>query len=118
MQEAFVKLDGSIFKTAIDAYQTNLPLQDKLTNMAPAFAGSCALLSLYDPEKNKVHVACTGDSRAVYGQQNDQGVWEAIPMSIDQSGYNEAEKQKPHASKRSTQAKTSRSSAAVEFWES
>ncbi|XMA08792.1 hypothetical protein WAI453_001583 [Rhynchosporium graminicola] len=91
MQEAFVKLDGSIFKTAIDAYQTNLPLQDKLANMAPAFAGSCALLSLYDPEKNKVHVACTGDSRAVYGQQNDQGVWEAIPMSIDQSGYNEAE---------------------------
>ncbi|KAL2074774.1 hypothetical protein VTL71DRAFT_8553 [Oculimacula yallundae] len=89
--EAFVKLDDSIFKTAIDASQGNLPLQDKLVNMAPAFAGSCALLSIYDPAACKLHTACTGDSRAVLGQQNSKGVWEAIPLSIDQTGYNEAE---------------------------
>ncbi|KAG4432598.1 hypothetical protein IFR05_011923 [Cadophora sp. M221] len=88
---AFVKLDDSILKTAVDASQGNGSLQDKLANMAPAFAGSCALLSIYDPTTYKLHVACTGDSRAVLGQKNADGTWEAIPLSVDQTGDNAEE---------------------------
>ncbi|KAH7360569.1 phosphatase 2C-like domain-containing protein [Rhexocercosporidium sp. MPI-PUGE-AT-0058] len=91
IKKAFVKLDDSILKNAVDASQGSGSLQDKLANIAPAFAGSCALLSIYDPTTCKLHVACTGDSRAVLGQQNANGKWEAIPLSIDQTGDNEAE---------------------------
>ncbi|KAL5326889.1 hypothetical protein ACEPPN_004578 [Leptodophora sp. 'Broadleaf-Isolate-01'] len=88
---AFVKLDDTILKTAVDVSQGNGSLQDKLANMAPAFAGSCALLSIYDPTTYKLHVACTGDSRAVLGQRNNEGKWEAIPLSVDQTGDNAEE---------------------------
>ncbi|KAH7418246.1 phosphatase 2C-like domain-containing protein [Cadophora sp. MPI-SDFR-AT-0126] len=91
IKRAFVNLDDSILKTAAEASQGTLPLQDKLTTLAPAFAGSCALLSIYDPASYKLHVACTGDSRAVLGQKNAEGQWEAIPLSVDQTGDNQEE---------------------------
>lgn len=91
IKKAFINLDESILKTAVEASQGNLPLQDKLANLAPAFAGSCALLSIYDPTTLKLHVACTGDSRAVLGQKNAEGKWEAIPLSVDQTGDNQEE---------------------------
>ncbi|KAK0113185.1 hypothetical protein ONS95_014884 [Cadophora gregata] len=91
IKRAFVNLDESILKTAVDVSQGKLPLQDKLANLAPAFAGSCALLSIYDPSTYKLHVACTGDSRAVLGQKNAEGKWEAMPLSVDQTGDNQEE---------------------------
>lgn len=91
IKKAFINLDESILKTAVEASQRSLPLQDKLANLAPAFAGSCALLSIYDPTTLKLHVACTGDSRAVLGQKNAEGKWDAIPLSVDQTGDNQEE---------------------------
>ncbi|KNG87183.1 pyruvate dehydrogenase [Aspergillus nomiae NRRL 13137] len=89
--KAFVDLDDSIIKTALQTVQSSEPLQDKLKKLAPAYAGSCALLSLYDSVTSSLHVACTGDSRAVLGQQLPDGKWEAIPLSVDQTGSNEDE---------------------------
>lgn len=91
IMKAFVDLDKLIIKTAEDAAESDQPLQEKVRRFAPAFAGSCALLSLYDPRTSRLHVACTGDSRAVLGRQSPGGKWEAVPLSIDQTGSNAAE---------------------------
>lgn len=88
MMRAFVSVDDSITKAALDTPQTNEPLHEKVKLLAPGYAGSCALLSLYDPSTTTLHVACTGDSRAVLGRQNPDGSWEAIPLSVDQTGSN------------------------------
>lgn len=89
--KAFVDLDTSIINTAKEISQSPLPLQEKMQRLMPAFAGSCALLALYDPVTKNLHVACTGDSRAVLGRKNPDGSWEAIPLSIDQTGSNASE---------------------------
>ncbi|GES61629.1 protein phosphatase 2C [Aspergillus terreus] len=89
--EAFMSLDDSIIKTALATSQSNDSLPEKVARLLPAYAGSCALLSLYDPVSSTLHIACTGDSRAVLGQQQHDGTWEAIPLSVDQTGSNEDE---------------------------
>ncbi|KAM0323488.1 hypothetical protein ACHAQA_008768 [Verticillium albo-atrum] len=89
--KSFLSLDDAIMKAGTDAIQGPGSLQDKMTRLAPAYAGSCALLSLFDPATRQLHVACTGDSRAVLGQQRPDGTWEAIALSVDQTGSNEAE---------------------------
>ncbi|KAG9602611.1 protein serine/threonine phosphatase 2C, partial [Aureobasidium melanogenum] len=89
--KAFVNLDSSLIETAQETSQSSLPFQEKLQRLLPAFAGSCALLSLYDPVTSSLHVACTGDSRAVLGRRTPDGIWKAIPLSIDQTGSNTEE---------------------------
>ena len=85
---AFVSLDDAIIKTALDTAQSAEPLQDKVRRLTPGYAGSCALLSIYDPVSSVLHVACTGDSRAVLGRKRADGTWEAIALSVDQTGRN------------------------------
>lgn len=87
----FISLDDAIIKSASDTSQSSEPLQDKIMKLATGHAGSCALLSLYDPSTSTLHVACTGDSRAVLGRQGPDGKWKAIPLSVDQTGKNEQE---------------------------
>ncbi|KAJ5156479.1 protein serine/threonine phosphatase 2C [Penicillium capsulatum] len=89
--DGFVNLDDFIVKTALDTSRSEAPLQEKVKKIAPAYAGSCALLSLYDSITSTLHVACTGDSRAVLGQKKPDGKWQAIPLSVDQTGKNTEE---------------------------
>ncbi|KAJ5827020.1 hypothetical protein N7447_003783 [Penicillium robsamsonii] len=91
IMKGFVELDDSIIKTAQDTSKSKESFQDKVKRLAPAYAGSCALLSLYNPTTSTLHVACTGDSRAVLGQKGSDGKWEVIPLSVDQTGSNEEE---------------------------
>ncbi|PYH93256.1 protein serine/threonine phosphatase 2C [Aspergillus ellipticus CBS 707.79] len=91
IKQGFVTLDDAIIKPALNIFHSQDPLQNKIKTLAPAYAGSCALLSMYDPRTSTLHVACTGDSRAVLGQKRPDGTWHAIPLSIDQTGYNEDE---------------------------
>jgi pyruvate dehydrogenase phosphatase len=86
-----VNLDNSIINSALDASQSKELLQEKVKKMAPAWAGSCALLSIYDSVTSTLHVACTVDSRAALGQRRPDGIWVAIPLSIDQTGRNDEE---------------------------
>ncbi len=83
-----VSLDDAIIKTALDISQSVGSLQDKVARLTPGYAGSCALLSIYDPVSSVLHVACTGDSRAVLGRKRPDGTWEAIALSLDQTGRN------------------------------
>lgn len=89
--KGFLNLDDSIVKTALITSQSQESLQEKVKKLAPAYSGSCALLSMYDSTTGTLHVACTGDSRAVLAQQKPDGKWEAMPLSVDQTGKNKEE---------------------------
>ena len=62
-----------------------------MSELAPSYSGSCALVSLYEHKTKLLRVACTGDSRAILGRQNADGEWEAVILSVDQTGYNNVE---------------------------
>jgi pyruvate dehydrogenase phosphatase len=57
-----------------------------LQSLLPALSGSCALLSYLDTARNKLHVACTGDSRAIMGTLQADGKWKVQVLSEDQTG--------------------------------
>lgn len=59
-------------------------LNEAMSQLAPAYSGSCAIVSYYHSESRVLKVACTGDSRAVLGRRNAAGEWEAIALSSDQ----------------------------------
>lgn len=63
-----------------------------LAALSPALSGSCALLAMFDSEKSKLRVACTGDSRAVLGRWDSATQsYTMIPLSVDQTGFNPKE---------------------------
>ena len=60
--------------------------------LAPSYAGSCALLALYNPSESMLYVANTGDSRAVLGTPAEFGSgYDTVAMSNDHTAANEAE---------------------------
>lgn len=71
--------------------------------MMTALSGACALVAVVDNETDDLYVACTGDSRAVLGRKVKKSdtnenectdkdyVYEAIPLSIDQTLRNSDE---------------------------
>jgi len=86
---AFIKLDHQIISSASSLLQSDKPFSQIFSGLKVASAGSCALLALYDPHAQHLHVACVGDSRAVLGTRfPSSGDWEAQPLSIDQTGSN------------------------------
>ena len=86
-----MSLDRDIFEDAVEALNNPVSLADAMSRLAPAYAGSCALVSFYHCAYQQLSVACTGDSRAVLGRRNDAGEWEATALSVDQTGYNKVE---------------------------
>ncbi|RMZ67417.1 phosphatase 2c [Pyrenophora seminiperda CCB06] len=93
MKNAFLAVDKSIMdraKTAANWFPAaNAAAVAALT---PAFSGSCALLAAFDPDTSTLRVACTGDSRAVLGRWDpDANAYTALPLSVDQTGFNKAE---------------------------
>lgn len=92
IEKAFIDLDNSIINNYVkSAHDEDIALQDKLRYMQIAMSGSCALLILYNSITNTLYTACTGDSRAVLGQQNSDGTWMPVALSKDQTGENEEE---------------------------
>lgn len=91
IKKGFVLLDNEIVhesvKTVTKAQSKSLAAEV----LAPAFSGSCALLSFYDSHSKLLRVACTGDSRAVLGRRGPSGKWTATPLSIDQTGATKEE---------------------------
>ncbi len=64
-------------------------LAHTIAMLAPAMSGSCALLALFDPARQVLRVANTGDSRAVLGRWDEsKQAYVAIAMSEDQTGFN------------------------------
>ncbi|TDZ62034.1 Protein phosphatase 2C-like protein [Colletotrichum trifolii] len=96
--KAFTSLDELIFsnaKKAVDGLEagTYEPGDSRVVAaIAPAIAGSCALLSVFDPAALTIRVACTGDSRAVLGSlAKGAGSYSFLELSKDQTGFNQDE---------------------------
>ncbi len=91
IETAFLSLDNDILDRAAKALSKPVELSEAISDLGPAFAGSCALISYYNSDSQQLKVACTGDSRAVLGRRNAAGKWEATALSVDQNGWNEDE---------------------------
>lgn len=87
----FKRLDHDIVHDAVERVFAS-PSKDMATNiLAPAYAGSCALLALFDSHTRTLRVAVTGDSRAVLGRRKvDPSTgdvrYEVHVLSVDQDG--------------------------------
>jgi pyruvate dehydrogenase phosphatase len=92
IRKAFNNLDNEITRAALNSLSEPPASARAITDLAPAVSGSCALLSIFDQQHSMLRVACVGDSRAVLGRYNSaSGTYEAIPLSVDQTGFNAAE---------------------------
>lgn len=94
IKKAFERLDNEIMekgKSAADSASED-GTAEAIAALAPAIAGSCALLTIYDIPSSTLRTAVTGDSRAVLGswsKEKKKYVLDAI--SKDQTGFNENE---------------------------
>ncbi|KAI0390809.1 phosphatase 2C-like domain-containing protein [Xylariaceae sp. FL0594] len=91
LKNAFITLDDALVKSATSTIESDLPFAEKARRLEPAYAGACALLTLFDPEKRKLHVASTGDCRAVLGQRGADGKWVTTQLSEDCTGATPSE---------------------------
>ncbi|KAI0895260.1 putative pyruvate dehydrogenase [Annulohypoxylon nitens] len=89
--EAFRSFDASLMHSIKGICESSEPLQDKLKKMIPAYSGSSALLSLYDPSRRVLHVSYAGDSRAVYAEQQRSGKWLSVDLAIEHTALNPKE---------------------------
>ncbi|KAI1088518.1 putative pyruvate dehydrogenase [Rostrohypoxylon terebratum] len=89
--EAFRSFDASLMQAIKGVCESKEPLQDKLKKVIPAYTGSCALLSLYDPLTHLLHVSHTGTSRAVFAEQQQAGNWTSMDLSADHNVLNPKE---------------------------
>ncbi|KAJ8249406.1 hypothetical protein GJAV_G00234460 [Gymnothorax javanicus] len=86
LEYAFRRLDEDI------SLEAQVPLDSDLmrnTALQVAFAGSTACVAHVDTEG--VHVANSGDCRAVLGAQEEDGSWSALPLSRDHNALNAEE---------------------------
>ena len=93
IKKAFLSVDQDIMDKAA-AFLDNKPnsLTEGVSAVAPAIAGSCALLAMFDPKESILRVANVGDSRAVLGRYDEStGKYVTIKLSEDQTGFNEKE---------------------------
>ncbi|KZV69867.1 protein serine/threonine phosphatase 2C [Peniophora sp. CONT] len=106
VQKAFTDLDYEIISAPLKLLVTNVDQNSlrkglipdlsqnpaSLPVMQPAMSGSCAIMAILDPASQDLHVACTGDARAVAGYweetANGSGRWRVEVMSEDQTGRN------------------------------
>lgn len=94
IKKAFVRLDDRITAKATDALKAGYApgSAEVISAIAPAIAGSCALLSIYDPAASTLRTAVTGDSRAVRGAWSPTANrYDADVLSLDQTGFNKGE---------------------------
>lgn len=92
LKSAFTTLDDALVKSALATIESSLPFAEKVRRLEAAYAGSCALLTLFDPASRKLTVASTGDCRAVLGRKAADGQkWEARDLSTDCTGASPSE---------------------------
>ncbi|KAF8759675.1 Protein serine threonine phosphatase 2C [Rhizoctonia solani] len=100
IQTAFANLDSEIINAPsrilemLESKADMKPWEHPMAaaSMLPALSGSCALLAVLDTGRRDLHVAVTGDSRAVAGywdeDSNGQGKWRVEVLTEDQTGRN------------------------------
>ncbi|KAI0333076.1 protein serine/threonine phosphatase 2C [Cubamyces sp. BRFM 1775] len=99
-KDTFSKLDDDIVNGRLETVFSSKSKHAAVTLLAPAYAGSCALLSFYDSHSSLLHTALTGDSRAILGRRihdasgQATGMYSVHVLSTDQTGYNPAERER------------------------
>ncbi|KAM3501039.1 hypothetical protein MY10362_005880 [Beauveria mimosiformis] len=91
IKKAFCRLDDQIMTAGRDAVtdSTEPWTAAAMSALAPAIAGSCALMTMYDTETSTLRTAVTGDSRAVLGSWSASAkAYTASTLSEDQTGFN------------------------------
>lgn len=84
--------DNRIFQIAEAALNSSSLNSDIISALEPAYDGSTAILSLYNPRDRRLITACVGDSRAVLGRYNSSSAtYTCEPLSVDQTGKNPKE---------------------------
>ena len=95
IKDTFKHLDDVIVHKAADRVIASPSKNAGINLLAPAYAGSCALLAFYDSRTQLLRIAVTGDSRAVLGRrkvdENGKVNYEVHVLSVDQDGNNELE---------------------------
>ncbi|EJD48756.1 protein serine/threonine phosphatase 2C [Auricularia subglabra TFB-10046 SS5] len=110
LKKAYLELDDELVNSPLklrDAYEARSyepykddgrwgqPLAERLKQVQAywrAAAGSCSLVAVCDAAHDRLHVAVTGDSRAVMGTWDPQEkVWRAVALSEDQTSANPKE---------------------------
>lgn len=92
LQSAFLSLDRDIvYNSAEQALASRtLTKAQAVAQLLPAMSGSCALLAAYNATTKMIHVAVTGDSRAIYTRKTSEG-WAVKALSEDQTGSTASE---------------------------
>ncbi|KIM73053.1 hypothetical protein PILCRDRAFT_98029 [Piloderma croceum F 1598] len=95
IKDTFKHLDDVIVHQAVDRVIASTSKNAGINLLAPAYAGSCALLAFFDSRTRLLRIAVTGDSRAVLGRrkvdENGKVNYEVHVLSVDQDGNNELE---------------------------
>lgn len=95
IKDTFKHLDDDIVHQAADRVFAGTSKNTGINLLAPAYAGSCALLAFYDSHTRLLRIAVTGDSRAVLGRrkvdENGKANYEVHVLSVDQDGNNKLE---------------------------
>ncbi|TQV93697.1 pyruvate dehydrogenase [Cordyceps javanica] len=98
IMKAFCRLDDQIMTAGRESVtdSTDPVAAESMSALAPAIAGSCALLTVYDTQTSTLRTAVTGDSRAVLGTRSSSSsspgsAYAAVALSVDQTGFNEDE---------------------------
>ncbi|CAJ2507039.1 Uu.00g082250.m01.CDS01 [Anthostomella pinea] len=91
LKSAFTTLDDALVKSATATIDSNMSFAEKARRLEAAYAGSCALLTLFDPASRNLMVASTGDCRAVLGQMAADGKWESKDLTVDCTGATPSE---------------------------
>ncbi len=101
-KDTFKEVDDHIVYSALELAMSTSSKYEATNVLAPAYAGSCALVSFYDSNTRRLFVALTGDSRAILGRRvvGDEGKavrYNVHELSVDQNAYNAAEEARLHA---------------------
>ncbi|KAH9890462.1 phosphatase 2C-like domain-containing protein [Cubamyces lactineus] len=100
LKDTFARLDNDIVHDRLETVFSSKSKYAAVNLLAPAYAGSCALLSFYDCNSGLLHTALTGDSRAVLGRQihdasgRPTGMYSVHVLTTDQTGHNPSERQR------------------------
>jgi pyruvate dehydrogenase phosphatase len=101
VKDTFLRLDDDIVNDAVQQAFAAESKESAVKLLAPAYAGSCALLAFYESESHLLRVAITGDSRAVLGRRilDEKGNtrYKVLLLSTEQDGHNVAEEYRLHA---------------------
>ncbi|KAL1746477.1 phosphatase 2C-like domain-containing protein [Schizophyllum fasciatum] len=95
IKEAFLQVDDDIVHWSAERALAGPSDGRAQQLLAPALAGSCALLAFFDTDSRELRMALTGDSRAVLARPardaDGRARWRALALTQDQNAHNERE---------------------------